>query len=209
MTWPTAIRQHATTTALGLLLAVASLAGCQATRPATGMAPNAAPETAPGPEAAPPAEPTQTSTGSAAQPGTADSATGTAPRPRPGDARGEAAAAAEGCWAAPEAALAGAAQDTAASPAAAAAAPRRTPGPAVFEALCPAALTPERIATLQRALAARGLHAGPVTGRMDAATADAVRAFQRRQGLDSATLSLAAARALGIVAHDFSGPDGG
>lgn len=77
-----------------------------------------------------------------------------------------------------------------------------------FRTPCPEALTPEFVASLQRALAARGLHRGPVTGRMDADTRAAVRAWQRPRGLDSAVLSLAAARALGLVAFDFVVGDG-
>lgn len=71
-----------------------------------------------------------------------------------------------------------------------------------FETPCPAQLTPEFNASLQRALAARGLFRGPVSGRMDARTRAAVRRFQEPQGLDSGILSLAAARKLGLVAID-------
>jgi uncharacterized protein (DUF2126 family) len=53
---------------------------------------------------------------------------------------------------------------------------------------------------LQRALKARGLFPGAVTGVEDAATREATRRFQAARGLDSGTLSLAAARELGIVA---------
>ena len=55
------------------------------------------------------------------------------------------------------------------------------------------------IAALQRALSARGLYAGPVTGEMNRRTARAVRAFQAPQGLDSEILSLAAAQQLGLA----------
>jgi hypothetical protein len=68
-----------------------------------------------------------------------------------------------------------------------------------FEVPCEP-VTPAFAASLQRALKARGLYAGPVTGRIDAATAEAVRRFQAARGLESATLSLAAARMLGLVA---------
>jgi hypothetical protein len=54
------------------------------------------------------------------------------------------------------------------------------------------------IASLQRALAARGQYSGPVTGVMTRRTLRAVRAFQAPQGLDSGILSLAAARQLGL-----------
>jgi len=73
-----------------------------------------------------------------------------------------------------------------------------------FRTPCPEELTPELVASLQRALAARGLFRGPVSGEMDAATRLGVRAFQRPQGLDSGLLSLTAARQLGLVAFDFA-----
>ncbi|RDC72421.1 peptidoglycan-binding protein [Rhodovulum sp. 12E13] len=68
-----------------------------------------------------------------------------------------------------------------------------------FDALCPGELGEARIAALQRALAARDLHDGPVTGRLDQATREAVRAYQTPRGLDSGTLSRAAARQMGLV----------
>lgn len=58
------------------------------------------------------------------------------------------------------------------------------------------------IATLQRALMARGLYEGPVTGEMNRRTLRAVRAFQAPQGLDSEVLSLAAAQQLGLALWD-------
>ncbi|MDX5401877.1 MAG: peptidoglycan-binding protein [Rhodobacterales bacterium] len=69
-----------------------------------------------------------------------------------------------------------------------------------FETPCPDAVTPELIATLQRALAARDLYAGPVTGQIDPATSAGVRRYQAQTGLDSPILSLAAARSLGLIA---------
>ena len=57
----------------------------------------------------------------------------------------------------------------------------------------------EFIASLQRALMARGLYAGPVTGEMNRRTARAIRAFQAPQGLDSEILSLAVAQQLGLA----------
>ncbi|PWK60713.1 peptidoglycan-binding domain-containing protein [Roseicyclus mahoneyensis] len=57
---------------------------------------------------------------------------------------------------------------------------------------------PEFIASLQRALAARGLYQGPVTGEMTRRTERAIRAYQEPQGLDSTILSLAAAQQLGL-----------
>lgn len=72
-----------------------------------------------------------------------------------------------------------------------------------FRAPCPADQTVAFVATLQRALKARGLYDQPVTGVMDGATAAAIRRFQAERGLDSATLSLAAARELGLSAVEL------
>ena len=71
-----------------------------------------------------------------------------------------------------------------------------------FEAACADDLTPEVTATLQRALAARGHYDGPIDGILNTATRRGVRAFQRPLGLDSAVLSLRAARILGLVSYD-------
>lgn len=68
------------------------------------------------------------------------------------------------------------------------------------ETPCDTNLTPDFQASLQRALQARGLYAGPITGQMDAGTEAAIRAFQAPLGLDSPILSLAAAERLGLVA---------
>ncbi|HPD93474.1 MAG: peptidoglycan-binding protein [Rhodobacter sp.] len=69
----------------------------------------------------------------------------------------------------------------------------------LFAVPCPDQMGPDTIASLQRALAARGLHGGAVTGVMDAETAAAVRRYQAPRGLDSAILSLDAAQQLGLV----------
>ena len=69
-----------------------------------------------------------------------------------------------------------------------------------FETLCPPEFTVEFVATLQRALTARGFYLGPITGVLDTATGRAVQDFQRGFGPDSPLLSIAAARVLGIVA---------
>jgi Putative peptidoglycan binding domain len=73
-----------------------------------------------------------------------------------------------------------------------------------FETPCQDALTPDIIATLQRALKARGLYAGPLSGNLDGPTRSAIRRFQAREGLDSSILSLWAARKLGLVAIERS-----
>jgi len=69
-----------------------------------------------------------------------------------------------------------------------------------FEAPCPAQLTGEFIASVQRALRARGLYSGRITGIMDGRTRAAVRRYQSEQGLDSGILALETARQLGLVA---------
>ena len=69
-----------------------------------------------------------------------------------------------------------------------------------IETPCPAQITPDFLASLQRALAARGYYRGAPTGRMDRSTRIALRRYQKEAGLDSSTLSLATARQLGLVA---------
>ena len=69
-----------------------------------------------------------------------------------------------------------------------------------FEIPCPAVLTPNFVASLQRALAARGHYSGEVTGRMDLRTRQAVHRFQRSEGFDNPILTVAAARKLGLIA---------
>ncbi len=69
-----------------------------------------------------------------------------------------------------------------------------------FATPCPSDLTPDLIASVQRALAARGLYGGAATGRLDGATRAAIRRFQSERGLDSGTLSLETARSLGLIA---------
>lgn len=70
----------------------------------------------------------------------------------------------------------------------------------IFEVPCPDALTPELIETLQRALDARGLYRGPITGVMDVPTRLAVRRYQSANGLPSGLLSIQSARGLGLLA---------
>lgn len=71
-----------------------------------------------------------------------------------------------------------------------------------FRVPCPGQIGPDTIASLQRALKVRGLYRGGVTGALDPATATAIRRYQAPQGLDSDTLSLVAARQLGLIAWD-------
>jgi hypothetical protein len=68
-----------------------------------------------------------------------------------------------------------------------------------FETLCPPAYTPDFVASLQRALMARGYYQGAVDGALGPALGRAIQDFQRGEGPDSPLLSLAAARELGLV----------
>jgi hypothetical protein len=68
-----------------------------------------------------------------------------------------------------------------------------------FRTPCPETLTPELIASLQRALRARGFYRGLATGVLDTATERALRAYQTPRGLASSTLALATARELGLI----------
>lgn len=70
-----------------------------------------------------------------------------------------------------------------------------------FEVPCTAERDRAFVATLQRALKSRGLFAGSINGVMDTKTGKAVRWYQKQRGLDSTTLSLVAARQLGIIAY--------
>ncbi len=73
-----------------------------------------------------------------------------------------------------------------------------------FEIPCADVLTPEFVASLQRALAARGHYDGPPTGKIDLRTRQAIHRFQRSEGFDNPTLTVAAARKLGLIAIDPS-----
>lgn len=73
-----------------------------------------------------------------------------------------------------------------------------------FRAPCEAVLTLDFVASLQRALKARGFYTGALTGQLDPPTRHAIRLFQEPLGLASERLSLAAARRLGIAAGEFA-----
>lgn len=75
-----------------------------------------------------------------------------------------------------------------------------------FRAPCIAEQTVTFVATLQRALKARGFYLAPVNGAYDPVTAEAVRRYQASRGFDSPRLTLAAARELGIINADFGLP---
>ncbi len=72
-----------------------------------------------------------------------------------------------------------------------------------FETPCPPRWTPDFIASVQRALAARGYFKGPADGQLDSKTRAAIRAFQLTKGLNSAILSTENARVLGLVEVDL------
>ncbi|MDO8881716.1 MAG: peptidoglycan-binding domain-containing protein [Pseudotabrizicola sp.] len=72
-----------------------------------------------------------------------------------------------------------------------------------FRSPCPAEMTVDFIASLQRALKARGLYLLPLTGEMDTATRAALRRFQADRGLESDRLALTSARELGLVTTDL------
>lgn len=74
----------------------------------------------------------------------------------------------------------------------------RVPG-GWFAALCAEEMPPDFIVTLQRALAARGAYAGPLTGQLDAPTQAAIAHYQTPRGLPSETLSRRVAQQLGLV----------
>lgn len=72
-----------------------------------------------------------------------------------------------------------------------------------FRAPCPDVYTADFIASLQRALKARGYYLLPLTGQWDRGTADAIRRFQDDRGFDSPKLTLAAAREMGLIATEL------
>ncbi len=77
----------------------------------------------------------------------------------------------------------------------------------LFQIPCAAEQTPEFVASLQRALKARALYRGGVSGLMDGRTRAAVRRYQKPLGLDSGILSLASARSLGLIALERTDGD--
>lgn len=70
-----------------------------------------------------------------------------------------------------------------------------------FETPCASILTPQLIASVQRALIARGYYHGSVTGALDARTSAAIERFQTDQDdVHTSVLTLKTARTLGLVA---------
>ncbi|MBV7410795.1 peptidoglycan-binding protein [Maritimibacter sp. DP1N21-5] len=72
-----------------------------------------------------------------------------------------------------------------------------------FETPCPPRWTPDFIASVQRALAARGLYSGATDGELNEGTRSAIRTFQKSKGLNSTILSTESARLLGLVEIDL------
>ncbi|OCX66093.1 hypothetical protein BFP70_08250 [Thioclava sp. SK-1] len=69
-----------------------------------------------------------------------------------------------------------------------------------FPAPCATAYSQEFVATLQRALQARNLYHGPISGQLSDATSRAIHRYQTARGLFSATLSVKAAQEMGLLA---------
>jgi hypothetical protein len=71
----------------------------------------------------------------------------------------------------------------------------------LFETPCAYEMTAELIGSLQRALAARDLYDGTDSGKLDAGTREAIRAWQRPRGLNSGVLAMRTARELGLIPY--------
>jgi peptidoglycan hydrolase-like protein with peptidoglycan-binding domain len=71
-----------------------------------------------------------------------------------------------------------------------------------IDAVCPEDLTPEFIASLQRAFQARILFSSAITGSFDAPTRRAIMNFQSVRGVESTTVTKATAQELGLVVID-------
>ncbi|SLN16828.1 Putative peptidoglycan binding domain protein [Pseudoruegeria aquimaris] len=78
-----------------------------------------------------------------------------------------------------------------------------------FRTPCPPELTVPFVATVQRALTVRGYYTGPINGQLDGPTRAAIKAYQTPRGLESQTLSLDAARQLGVAAYGRETPQEG
>jgi hypothetical protein len=68
-----------------------------------------------------------------------------------------------------------------------------------FRAPCSNQIDGSFVATLQRALKARGYYRGAIDGKMNRATRAAIGLYQGQRGLASEQLSLAAAKDMGLV----------
>ncbi|MGX9357302.1 peptidoglycan-binding domain-containing protein [Roseobacteraceae bacterium S113] len=68
-----------------------------------------------------------------------------------------------------------------------------------FETVCPAEITPQFIASLQRALQARAIYFHEITGQFDPATDAALRYYQFNQGRNTGILTIETAREFGLA----------
>ncbi|MCH2164066.1 MAG: peptidoglycan-binding protein [Marinovum sp.] len=73
-----------------------------------------------------------------------------------------------------------------------------------FETVCADVITPEFIASLQRALQVRGFYLHEITGQFDTQTDAALRAYQQSQDVDTGLLTIETARSFGLVAMIFN-----
>ena len=71
-----------------------------------------------------------------------------------------------------------------------------------IDAVCSEDMTPEFITSLQRVFQACELFSSTITGSMDMSTRRAILNFQTFRGVSSATVTKAAAQALGLVVID-------
>ncbi|MFK5998471.1 MAG: peptidoglycan-binding domain-containing protein [Rhodobacterales bacterium] len=69
------------------------------------------------------------------------------------------------------------------------------------ETICPRAQNPDMIASLQRALAARGHYRGSISGIMDDRTRRALRRAQKKIGINSNRLTVDLAESYGLIIH--------
>ncbi|WP_099826503.1 peptidoglycan-binding domain-containing protein [Oceaniglobus indicus] len=79
----------------------------------------------------------------------------------------------------------------------------------IVQTVCPGEMSPQFIASLQRALHVRGFYAGAITAELDRPTRAAVRKFQGAEGLPTTALSLAAAKRLGLAVYSREEATGG
>ncbi len=71
--------------------------------------------------------------------------------------------------------------------------------PPRFEVVCPQDLSQSFVASLQRALAARGAYGGAINGLIDDGTKAAIREFQAKDGPYSSNLAVRTAQTLGLL----------
>ena len=70
-----------------------------------------------------------------------------------------------------------------------------------FETPCAPLMTPQFVASVQRALIARGYYRGSINGTLDARTTAAIERFQTAQDdVHTGTLTLKTAQVLGLIA---------